>query len=347
MKYRTLGRTGLWVSEISLGAMTLGGRTDDPIWGAVGALRGDDAERLVLAALDAGINYLDTADTYGGGESEQELGRILGARRDSVLLATKAGGSRSGPGQNNLGGTRVHLTRSIETSLRKLRTDYIDIYELHIFDHLTALDETLAALDDAVRQGKIRHIGASNFAAWHIAKALGISALRQISGFVSVQTHYSLLGRDVETDVLPLAESENLGVMVWGPLAAGYLTGKYDAKGVTTESSSRRAVNPQASLPPVDPAAAAPILDVVRAVAARNDATIAQVALAWVLARPAITSVIVGARTPERLLSNVAAVDLRLSEKDLAELNEVSALAPRYPHWLNEVAASLRGPVAA
>ncbi|NMO55238.1 aldo/keto reductase [Actinoplanes sp. TBRC 11911] len=345
MKYRTLGRTGLWVSEVSLGAMTLGGRADDPIWGAVGALHGEEASRLVLAALDAGINYIDTADTYGGGESEDELGRILAGRRDSVLIASKAGGSRSGPGPNDLGATRVHLTRSIENSLRKLRTDYIDLYELHIFDHLTALDESLAALDDAVRQGKIRHIGASNFDAWHIAKALGISALRQISGFVSAQTHYSLLVRDVEMDLLPLAESENLGVMVWGPLAAGYLTGKFDSAGGTGESSSRRATNPQASIPPVDPVAAAPVLEVVRAVAERNNATSAQVALAWILARPVITSVTIGARTPERLLSNLQAVDLQLSAQDLADLDEVSAPAPRYPHWLNRLAELGRGPV--
>jgi aryl-alcohol dehydrogenase-like predicted oxidoreductase len=346
VKYRILGRTGLWVSEISLGAMTLGGKAGTPIWGAVGALHGDEAERLVLTALDAGINYIDTADTYADGESEEELGRILGSRRDSVLIASKAM-ARSGPGPNDLGATRVHLTRSIEASLRRLRTDHLDLFELHNFDHLTPLEETLTALDDAVRQGKIRHLGASNFSAWHIAKALGVSALRQINGFVSVQTHYSLLVRDVEADVLPLAASENLGVMVWGPLAAGYLTGKYDTAGATTESSARRAINPAQSLPPVDPATAAPILDVVRGVAARHDATMSQVALAWLLARPTVTSVTVGARTPDRLLSNLGAVDLELTGKDLAELDAVSAPTPRYPHWINEFATTVRGPVAA
>jgi aryl-alcohol dehydrogenase-like predicted oxidoreductase len=344
MQYRLLGRTGLWVSEISFGAMTLGGSAESPIWGAVGAIRGDEAERLVLGALDAGINLIDTADVYAEGESEAELGRILGPRRDQVLLATKAM-ARSGPGPNDLGATRVHLTRSIEASLRRLRTDHIDLYQLHNFDHVTPLDETLTALDDAVRAGKIRHIGAANFAAWHITKALGVSALRQISGFVALQTHYSLLVRDIENDILPMAESENIGLTIWGPLAAGYLTGKYDASGRTAESSSRRSMAPANSLPPIDPAAAAPVVDVARKVAAEHGATVAQVALAWTLARPAITSVTIGARTPEQLKENLAAGDLSLPASDLALLDEVSAQPPRFPRWINDFAAGVRGPV--
>jgi aryl-alcohol dehydrogenase-like predicted oxidoreductase len=344
MQYRLLGRTGLWVSEISFGAMTLGGSAESPIWGAVGALRGDEAERLVLGALDAGVNLIDTADVYAAGESESELGRILGGRRDQVLLATKAM-ARSGPGPNDVGATRVHLTRSIEDSLRRLRTDHIDLYQLHNFDRVTPLEETLTALDDAVRAGKIRHIGAANFAAWHLSKALGVSALRRIAGFVALQTHYSLLVRDIEDDILPMAEEEKIGLTVWGPLAAGYLTGKYDAHGRSTESSSRRSLAPMNSLPPIDPAAAAPIVEAARQVAARHGATVAQVSLAWALARPAITSVTIGARTPVQLKENLAATDLTLGEDDLAVLNDVSAKPARYPRWINEFGASVRGPV--
>jgi aryl-alcohol dehydrogenase-like predicted oxidoreductase len=346
VQYRTLGRTGLWVSEISLGAMTFGGASDDPVWGAVGALRIEESERLVDVAIDAGVNLIDTADVYAGGESEEQLGRILQERRDRVLLATKAM-VRSGPGPNDLGATRLHLLRSIEASLRRLRADHIDIFQLHNVDPLTPLEETLTALDDAVRQGKIRYVGAANFPAWQVTKAQGISALRQISGFVTLQEHYSLLSRDLEAEILPMVESENIGLTIWGPLAAGYLTGKFDRDGMSSEASARRAKNPAQSLPPVDPATAAPIVDVVRKVAERRDATMAQIALAWLLARPAVTSVTVGARTVAQLRDNLAATDLRLDEDDLAELDAISAPPPVYPKWANDYSATVRGPVPA
>jgi aryl-alcohol dehydrogenase-like predicted oxidoreductase len=344
VKYRVLGRTGLWVSEITLGAMTFGGATDDPVWGAVGALSVDDSSRLVDAALDAGVNLIDTADVYANGESEEHLGRILQTRRDRVLLATKAM-ARTGPGPNDLGATRVHLLRSIEASLRRLRTDYIDLYQLHNVDHLTPIEETLAALDDAVRQGKIRHIGAANFPAWRIAKALGVSALHRLSGFVALQEHYSLLSRDLEAEILPLVDSEQIGLTIWGPLAAGYLTGKFDRAGNSSEPAARRAKNPGQSLPPVDPAAAAPVVQVVRSVAERRGVTMAQVSLAWLLARPAVTSVTVGARTVEQLTDSLAATEVRLEDNDLAELDAVSAPVPTYPKWINDFTVSVRGPV--
>jgi aryl-alcohol dehydrogenase-like predicted oxidoreductase len=346
VKYRLLGRTGLWVSELSFGAMTLGGSSESPIWRAVGALPIDRSQTLVHAALDAGVNLIDTADVYGDGESEEQLGRILTGRRDQVILATKAM-ARSGPGPNDLGATRVHLIRSIESSLRRLRTDYIDLYQLHNFDHLTPLDETLTALDDAVRQGKIRHIGAANFAAWQVSKALGVSTLRQIAGFVAIQEHYSLLVRDVEAEIVPMVESEQLALTVWGPLAGGYLSGKYDRAGATADISARRAMAPANSLPPVNPASAAPVLDAIRNVAERNSATVPQVALAWLLSRPAVTSVVIGARTPEQLSDNLAAVDIVLGEKDLAELDAVSAPASTYPKWITDFATTVRGPVPA
>ncbi|WP_394619499.1 aldo/keto reductase [Lentzea sp. JNUCC 0626] len=343
MQYRTLGKTGLWVSEVSLGAMTFGGATDHPIWGAVGALDVAQARRLVDEALDAGVNLIDTADVYADGESENHLGEILEGRRDQVLIATKAM-ARFGPGPNDLGATRVHLLRSIERSLRRLRTDHIDLFQLHNTDSVTPMEETLSALDDAVRQGKVRHIGVANFPAWQITKALGISALKQLNGFVALQAHYSLLVRDLEAEILPMVESENIGLTVWGPLAAGYLTGKFDAEGNSTDPWSRRAKAPQA-IPPVDPSTAAPIVHVVREVAERNGTSMPQVALAWLLARPAVTSVTIGARTVEQLRDNLAAVENPLAEKDLAELDAISAPAPVYPKWINDYSASVRGPV--
>ncbi|MGI5499769.1 aldo/keto reductase [Lentzea sp. CA-135723] len=343
MRYRTLGRTGLWVSEVSLGAMTFGGAADHPVWGAVGALDVTQSRRLVDEALDAGVNLIDTADVYADGESEAHLGEILEGRRDQVLIATKAM-ARSGPGPNDLGATRVHLLRSIEKSLSRLRTDHIDLFQLHNFDPVTPLEETLGALDDAVRQGKVRHLGVANFPAWLITKALGISALKQLNGFVALQAHYSLLVRDLEAEILPMVESENIGLTVWGPLAAGYLTGKFDAEGRTGDASSRRARSEQA-IPPVDPSAAAPIVHVVREVAERTGTSMPQVALAWLLARPAVTSVTIGARTVEQLRDNLAAVENPLAEKDLAELDAISAPAPVFPRWINDYSASVRGPV--
>ncbi|MEV4539160.1 aldo/keto reductase [Asanoa sp. NPDC049518] len=343
MKYRLLGRTGVWVSEISLGAMTFGG-ADHPVYRNLGALGQDGADRLVGMALDAGVNFFDTADVYADGESEQLLGQAIKGRRRDVLIGTKLL-APVGPGPNDQGLTRLHIMRSLEDSLRRLDTDYIDLYQLHNHDHVTPIEETLGALDDAVRQGKIRYIGCSNFFAWQISKALGISALHDQARFVSNQTHYSLVARDAERDMVPMAEDEGVSLTVWAPLAGGFLTGKHDRGGASTEQDSRR-VRSGGDFVPFDEETGFKILDVVRAVAARHDVSPAQVALAWVLAQRAITSVVVGARKPEQLADNLAAADLTLTEQDLAELDEVSRPPVAYPNWIQTAFAPVRIPAA-
>ncbi|MEV4813105.1 aldo/keto reductase [Micromonospora avicenniae] len=339
MKYRLLGRTGVWVSEISLGTMTFGGATH-PVWGSLGALGQEDVDRLVGTALDAGINFIDTADFYSDGESEDLLGQSLKQRRQDVVLATKLY-SPTGAGPNHNGLSRLHVMRALENSLRRLRTDYIDLYQIHQFDHLTPIEETLSALDDAVRQGKVRYIGCANLAAWQISQALGISAKHNQAGFVSAQVYYSLLGRDIERELVPMAEAQGVGLTVWSPLAGGFLSGKVTRDGVT-DAGSRHAAGYE--FPPIDRERGHDVLDVVRAVAARHGVSPARVSLAWLLAQRAVTSVIVGARKAEQLVDNMAATELTLTEQDLAELDAVSALPTAYPNWIQEMFAPTRVP---
>ncbi|MBP2703873.1 aldo/keto reductase [Microbispora sp. RL4-1S] len=341
MKYRLLGRTGVWVSEISLGAMTFGGK-QHPVYGTLGALGQEEVDRVVGAALDAGINFIDTADVYADGESEELLGRAIGRRRRDVLLATKLI-APVGPGPNDQGLSRLHVMRALEDSLRRLRTDHIDLYQIHNYDHVTPIEETLGALDDAVRQGKVRYIGSSNLAAWQISKALGVSALHNLAKFVANQTHYSLLSRDAERDLVPFAEDAGLSLTVWQPLVGGFLTGKFDRGGATTEPDSRRARN-GFDFVPFEEEQGFRVLDVLRAVAARHEVSPARVAIAWLLGRRAVTSVIVGARTPEQLADNIAAGDLTLTAQDLAELDEVSRPPIAYPNWIQEWFAPTRIP---
>ncbi|MEE6260866.1 aldo/keto reductase [Plantactinospora sonchi] len=342
MKYRLLGRTGVWVSEISLGAMTFGGQ-DHQLYRQLGGLGAADVDRIVGTALDAGINFVDTADVYSDGESEELLGRALGQRRRDVVLATKLH-APTGPGPNDNGLSRLHVMQALEDSLRRLDTDHIDLYQIHNFDHLTPLEETLSALDDAVRQGKVRYIGCANLAAWQISRALGISARHHLAGFVSVQAYYSLLGRDVERDLVPMAEAEGVGVTVWSPLAGGFLSGKVTRGGAVSDAGSRHAHPEHFDFPPIDVERGHDVLDVVRAVAARHDVSPARVSLAWLLAQRGVTSVIVGARKPEQLTDNIAASELTLTEQDLAELDAVSALPPAYPNWIQEAFAPARLP---
>ncbi|MFF3440253.1 aldo/keto reductase [Streptosporangium sp. NPDC002721] len=341
MKYRLLGRTGVWVSEISLGAMTFGGK-EHPVYRTHGALGQEETDRIVGMALDAGINFVDTADVYADGESEELLGRAIGRRRRDVVLATKLF-APVGPGPNDQGLSRLHVMRALEDSLRRLRTDYIDLYQVHNYDRLTPLEETLSALDDAVRQGKVRYIGCSNLAAWQVGKALGISALRDQARFVANQIQYSLVTRDVERELVPLAEDAGLSLTVWQPLLGGFLTGKFDRGGVTTEQDSRRARN-GFDFVPFEEEKGFKVLDVLRTVAARHEVSPARVAIAWLLAQRAVTSVIVGARKPEQLTDNIAAVDLTLTEQDLAELDEVGRPPVAYPNWIQEWSAQGRIP---
>jgi aryl-alcohol dehydrogenase-like predicted oxidoreductase len=258
-----------------------------------------------------------------------------------VVLATKVY-TRVGPGPNDAGLSRLHVLRGLENSLRCLGTDHVDLYQIHSFDPLTPLEETLGALDDVVRQGKVRYIGCSNLAAWQMAKALGVSARYDLASFVSTQSYYSLVGRDVEREILPMVRSENLGMLVWSPLASGFLTGKIGRDGGAPTDGSRRA---EREFLPSDRARGFDIVDVLRVVADRHGTSPARVALAWVLAQPGVTSLVIGARRPDQLTDNLAAVDLELSEKDLLELDTVSAIAPTYPGWIQEGGAPQRLPM--
>lgn len=341
MKYRLLGRTGVWVSEISLGAMTFGGK-EHPVYGPLGALGQEEVDRVVGAALDAGVNFIDTADVYADGESEELLGRAIGQRRRDVVLATKLM-APVGPGPNDQGLSRLHMMRALEDSLRRLKTDYVDLYQVHNYDRLTPIEETLSALDDLVRQGKVRYIGASNLAAWQVSKALGISEQHGQAKFAANQIHYSLVSRDAERDLVPMAEDSGVSLTVWQPLVGGFLTGKFDRGEVTAETDSRRATV-GADFVPFDEEKGFKVLDVLRSVAARHQVSPARVSIAWLLAQRAVTSVIVGARKLEQLTDNIAASDLALTEQDLAELDEVSRPPVAYPNWIQEGFAPTRIP---
>ncbi|MEV4757884.1 aldo/keto reductase [Micromonospora sp. NPDC049559] len=343
MKYRLLGRTGVWVSEISLGTMTFGGK-GHAVYGKLGALGQDEVDRMVGTALDAGVNFVDTADAYADGESEELVGRAIQHRRRDVVLATKFR-APVGPGPNDQGLSRLHVMRALEDSLRRLKTDYIDLYHIHNYDQLTPMEETLAALDDAVRQGKVRYVAAANLAAWQISKALGISARYDRARFVANQVHYSLVSRDAERDLVPMAEDEGVSLTVWSPLAGGFLSGKFERGGAVADVESRRS---QVGFDFVqfDEARGFDVVDVLRTVAARHDASPARVAIAWLLTRPAVTSVIVGARRMDQLTDNLAAAELTLTEQDLAELDEVSRPPVAYPNWIQAAFAPGRIPAA-
>ncbi|WP_306391495.1 aldo/keto reductase [Telluria beijingensis] len=328
MQYRRLGNSGIIVSRLCLGAMTFGGAATPP-YDKVGGLDLAATERLVGSALDAGINFIDTADVYADGESESLLGQALAGRREQVVLATKFH-APMGKGPNDAGQSRLHLTRALEASLRRLRTDHIDLYQIHNVDELTPMEETLRALDDAVRAGKIRYIGCSNLSSWQTAKALGLSQLHGWSSYVSVQACYSLAVRDVEREILPQVQDANLGLMAWSPLAGGLLSGKFDRAG----SSDRDARRIHIDFPPIAPEHGYTVIDAVRRVAARVDATPAQVALAWLLGRPGVTTAIVGARRPAQLQDNLGALELALSGQDLQELDAASSLPAFYPGWV-------------
>jgi aryl-alcohol dehydrogenase-like predicted oxidoreductase len=317
--------------------MTFGGAGTPP-WDTIGGLTGTDVDRLVGHALEAGVNFFDTADLYAAGESEQLLGRALGARRDEVVLATKAH-ARMGSGPNQTGQSRVHLMRALEASLRRLGTDHVDLFQMHSFDHVTPIEETLRTLDDSVRQGKVRYIGCSNFAAWQIARALGVSALHGLERFVSVQAHYSLVGRDLEHELLPLIEDECLGLLVWGPLSSGFLSGKY-----TRDSSDADGRFAQLDFLPVDRERGYDVIDAMVPIAERREVSVAQIALAWLLARPAVTSVIVGARRLDQLTDNLAALDVELSAEEIATLDAAGQPRQPYPQWLHAANSGDRVP---
>lgn len=330
MQYKLLGNTGLKVSELCLGTMTFGGRD---WWTAIGALPQDEVNTLVKQSVEAGINFIDTANVYSVGVSEQMTGqaiRDLGLKRDDLVIATKVRGVM-GEGPNNSGLSRKHILQQADESLRRLNTDYIDLYQIHGFDPLTPFEETLEALDILVKSGKVRYIGCSNLAAWQIMKALGISAQNHLAKFVSLQAYYTIAGRDLEREVAPLLLDQKLGLMVWSPLAGGFLSGKY-SRNATTEEGRRVAFD----FPPVNKDKAFDIIDVMQSIAASKGVTVAQVALAWLLHQPVVTTVIIGAKRPDQLQDNLKSVDVSFTADELAQLDEVSKLSPEYPGWMIE-----------
>jgi aryl-alcohol dehydrogenase-like predicted oxidoreductase len=327
MEYRALGKSGLRVSVLTMGTMTFGGRGG---FAQVGSTDLDQARRQVDMCLDAGINLIDTADVYSGGLAETILGEVLRGRRDDVLVATKVR-MAMGRGPNDAGLSRHHVITGCEASLRRLGTDHIDLYQVHEWDGQTPLEETLRALDLLVQSGKVRYIGASNYAAWQLMKALGTSERLGLPQFVSQQIYYSLQGREAEYELVPLAVDQGLGILVWSPLAGGLLSGKY-RRGQQPPEGSRHLTD--WGEPPIyDQEGVYDIIEVLVKVAEQRGVSAAQVALAYTLAKSAVTSLVIGARSDEQLADNLAAADLTLSDDERAQLDAVSAPPLLYPYW--------------
>jgi aryl-alcohol dehydrogenase-like predicted oxidoreductase len=330
MEYKTLGNTGLLVSTICLGCMTFHGGAG--FWKTVGTVNQQGADDLIKASLDAGINFFDTADVYSEGESEKTLGQSLKnlniARKD-VVIASKVFG-RTGPGRNDVGASRGHIMDAIDASLKRLGTDYLDLYQIHGNDVITPVEETLRALDTLVQQGKVRYIGVSNWLSWKISKALAISEFKNLARFDTLQAYYSIAGRDLERDIVPLLEAEKTGLLVWSPLAGGLLSGKFSRENQKPEGTRRS----EFDFPIVDKERAWRILDAIRPIAEAHGCSAARVSLAWLLTKPFVTSVIIGAKRSDQLADNLAAIDLKLTEDELKRLDEVSALPPEYPGWM-------------
>ena len=331
MRTNRLGRTGLFVSELCLGTMTFGGTGE--VWSKIGTLQQGEADDLVKAAIGSGINFIDTADVYSQGQSEEITGQALhnlGIARHDIVLATKAFGE-TGPGPNSRGSSRVHLIDACKASLKRLKTDHIDLYQLHSFDPATPIEETLRALDVLVQHGHVRYVGVSNWAAWQIAKALGLSERLGLARFDSLQAYYTVAGRDLERELVPMLRSEGVGLLVWSPLAGGLLSGKYSRKTQGEQGSRRLSFD----FPPVDKDRAWAVIDVLRPMAETRGVSVAQIALSWLLHQPVVTSVIVGAKRVDQLEDNIASTSVTLSDADLAAIDAVSALPSEYPGWMH------------
>ena len=330
MRYRKFGRTGLFVSELCLGTMTFGG--EGGMWGQIGNLQQSDAERLVGRAIDAGINFIDTADVYSEGRSETITGQALKnlrVPRENVVVATKVFGETAKT-PNSRGMSRHHIMDAVKASLSRLQLDHIDLYQIHAFDPATPIDEALRAMDDLVRAGHVRYIGVSNWAAWHLMKALGISERTGLARFESLQAYYTVAGRDLEREIAPMLRSEEIALLVWSPLAGGLLSGKYtrDKKG---ETGSRRTTF---DFPPVNLERAYDAIDVMRPIADARSTSVARIALAWLLHQDIVTSVIIGAKRVDQLDDNIAAASVSLTREELAQIDKVSALPDEYPGWM-------------
>ncbi len=330
MKYNTLGPTGLLVSEICLGTMTFA--AGQGMWKSISGVDQNLADQILKSSFEAGVNFVDTADVYTNGESEKTLAKAIsnvGIARKDVVIATKVFG-RTGPGRNDVGASRGHIMDGVEQSLKRLQTDYIDLYQIHAADSVTPVEETLRALDTLVTQGKVRYIGCSNWYAWQLMKALGISEAKNLAKLDTLQAYYSIAGRDLEREIVPLLKDQGTGLLVWSPLAGGLLSGKYSRENQKPEDSRRSSFD----FPLVDKERTWRILDILRPIAKSHNTSVATIALAWVLAKPFVTSVIIGAKRAEQLHENLAAVHVQLTEGEIKQLDEVSALPPEYPGWM-------------
>jgi aryl-alcohol dehydrogenase-like predicted oxidoreductase len=329
MRTKRLGRTGLYVSELCLGTMTYGGKG---FWEVIGKLGLDAVAGQLKTALDAGVNFLDTADVYHEGESERLVGeavRKLGIPRERLVIATKVRG-RLGTGPNDAGLSRKHVLDAIDGSLRRLQVEHVDLYQIHGVDPATPLEETVEVLADVVRAGKVRYVGFCNLPAWVAMKALALAERRGLPRFVSAQMYYTMATRDIEREIVPLAREEGLAILPWSPLAGGLLSGKF----VEGEAGPEGARRTSFDFPPVDRPKAFRCVEAMRPIAAAHGVSVAQVALAWLLHKPHVTSVIIGARTDAQLADNLAAANLRLAPDELATLDAAGALAPEYPGWM-------------
>lgn len=330
MQFKTLGDTGLFVSTICFGTMTFHGGSG--MWSKIGQVDQAGADELIKSCLDAGVNFFDTADVYSEGESEKALGRSLknlNVTRKDVVIATKVYG-RTGPGRNDVGASRGHILDAVDASLERLGTDYIDLYQIHGNDSITPVEETLRALDTLVQSGKVRYIGASNWEAWKLSKAITTSELKGLTRFDTLQAYYSIAGRDLEREFVPMFKHTKTGLLVWSPLAGGLLSGKFSRDNQKPEDSRRS----EFDFPIVDKERAWRILDVMKPIAEAHGCSPARVALAWLLHQPVVTSVIIGAKRVEQLADNLAAIDLKLTLEDLKQLDEASKLPPEYPGWM-------------
>jgi aryl-alcohol dehydrogenase-like predicted oxidoreductase len=329
MKYNFLGTTGLKVSELCLGTMTYGGTGR---FVNIGNLGQNEVDEQVKRAVEAGINFIDTANVYSDGLSEELTGkaiRNLGLKRDELVIATKVRG-KMGEGPNDIGLSRKHILQQADESLKRLGLDYIDLYQIHGYDAVTPFEETLGALDDLVRSGKVRYIGASNLAAWQLMKALDYSTYNRVSKFVSLQAYYTIAGRDLEREVVPLLKDQKTGLMVWSPLAGGILSGKYTRNSQAEAGSRRLAFD----FPPVNKERAFDIVDRLQVMAQQKSVSVAQLALAWLLHQPVVTTVIIGAKKMGQLEDNLKSVDVKFSNEELQQLDGISNLTPEYPGWM-------------
>jgi len=328
MEYRLLGRSGLKVPVLSFGTGTFGGVGE--FFGKWGSTDVAEARRLIDICLEVGLNFFDTADIYSDGAAEEILGRAIQGRRDQVLIATK-GTFSTGPGPNDKGSSRHYLLRAVEASLRRLGTDYIDVYFMHGFDAQTPVEETLRTLDDLVRAGKVRYIGCSNFSGWHVMKSLAVSERYGLARYVTYQGYYSLIGRDYEWELMPLALDQGLGTMVWSPLGWGRLTGRI-RRGQTAKEG-RIASGGTVGGPKVDDEYLYSVIDALDAIVAETGKTIPQIAINWLLQRPSVVNVVIGARNEAQLRENLGAIGWSLTPEQVALLDSASRREPAYPYW--------------